>query len=385
MRPYSNNPLLIVEYSIIIKTAKENLRPDFPPGVPLELERLIRRCWSRELASRPFCNKIVNKFKKLEKLYEANKAAWDGLRDTSSLSKTTIEALSEVSSVNPFKQQLTAKDLQFLESFFHLEDEDIDISDHIERGRSISLPENDFLQQMEEIHKVEEEKDKEQEKDKPDEGASEQQQQNEKDVKQEEGDKDKNEERQQEEKPKRKALGKDEKARVLLKMSSLPIGLILPKKPSPINSRPIRIKKLDSSPKEGEKERDEKVSPKTSPRDVPEKPKEKERISPRLLGRLKLNHSRDKEKEKEKESSDDDGEETDSVSSCEGTPEEKPGRLFAAYMGRCPLTPKPSAARGEHNDQQGGRKSPEAGRGGEPGREENQEGETEGAGSGMWW
>lgn len=202
-----------MEYSIIIKTAKDHLRPEFPRmPIPPQLEKLIRRCWSAFPEKRPLCDKIVNKLKKLETLYQHDPQLWDSVRDTSKVVPLrSIADVMEVNSADAAKRgQLTQRDLEDLESFFHLQDDTINIEDHIERGRSLSFPEEQLQTGIKAGKK-----------------ASSEVVQSKSDMTepaQPSGVK--------------KGLNKDEKARVLIKMSSMPIGLIMPKKPPMGKRRP---------------------------------------------------------------------------------------------------------------------------------------------------
>jgi len=81
LKPYYEHANLTLGYTIIIKTAKNNLRPTFTEKVPPEWRELITRCWDGNPDVRPECGEILDKVTELEKLYKETKAReWDSLR-----------------------------------------------------------------------------------------------------------------------------------------------------------------------------------------------------------------------------------------------------------------------------------------------------------------
>eukprot|EP01089_Gocevia_fonbrunei_P001148 TRINITY_DN11080_c0_g1_i1.p1 TRINITY_DN11080_c0_g1~~TRINITY_DN11080_c0_g1_i1.p1 ORF type:complete len:488 (-),score=85.50 TRINITY_DN11080_c0_g1_i1:65-1480(-) len=76
-RPYGEYPNLSLGYTIIIKAAKENLRPSFPESVPSQFVDLIKSCWAPEPEKRLNCTEILNILNELENQYQSKyKMEW---------------------------------------------------------------------------------------------------------------------------------------------------------------------------------------------------------------------------------------------------------------------------------------------------------------------
>eukprot|EP01087_Luapelamoeba_hula_P015649 TRINITY_DN4699_c0_g2_i1.p1 TRINITY_DN4699_c0_g2~~TRINITY_DN4699_c0_g2_i1.p1 ORF type:complete len:411 (+),score=75.33 TRINITY_DN4699_c0_g2_i1:378-1610(+) len=89
-RPYHEHPNLTLGYTIILKTAKNGLRPSFTQGVPAEWRELIQRCWDPRPESRPETAEIMQEITRLQNLYsQTKKAEWDALVPPSVLSSAT--------------------------------------------------------------------------------------------------------------------------------------------------------------------------------------------------------------------------------------------------------------------------------------------------------
>ena len=78
-RPYSEFPGIQLGYAIIIKTAKNGLRPTVPENMPPQFRELIQKAWDAEPANRPECSAILEELSAIEKYYHEHKTEWDAL------------------------------------------------------------------------------------------------------------------------------------------------------------------------------------------------------------------------------------------------------------------------------------------------------------------
>lgn len=76
-RPYAEFPDLKMDYQIIIKTAKQNLRPTLPPSTPPPVAALIRQCLMKDQDTRPSCEELLQQFQAFQEDYRGNKEQWD--------------------------------------------------------------------------------------------------------------------------------------------------------------------------------------------------------------------------------------------------------------------------------------------------------------------
>lgn len=76
--PYAEYPELKMDFQIIIKTAKSDLRPTMP-RTPTEMAALIRSCWSRNPSNRPTVGEVYEEIGKFRKDYQEWPTRWDNL------------------------------------------------------------------------------------------------------------------------------------------------------------------------------------------------------------------------------------------------------------------------------------------------------------------
>ncbi|KAH3765599.1 ankyrin repeat protein [Pelomyxa schiedti] len=76
-RPYAEFPELKMDYQIIIKTAKQGLRPTIPPSTPPPLAAMIRQCIVKDQDLRPSCEGLFQGIEEFKEDYRVNKEQWD--------------------------------------------------------------------------------------------------------------------------------------------------------------------------------------------------------------------------------------------------------------------------------------------------------------------
>jgi len=80
MRPYSDIPNLVVEFTILVQAAKHNKRPKIPEGCPPTLAKLITDTWQKDPNQRPDSNMLLERLENIHrKEYDTNKEKWDAL------------------------------------------------------------------------------------------------------------------------------------------------------------------------------------------------------------------------------------------------------------------------------------------------------------------
>jgi len=91
MRPYSDIPNLVVEFTILVQAARNNRRPKIPEKCPPSFSKLITDSWAKDPNSRPDSNQLLERLQTIHiKEYDETKAKWDALcaSSTSSTSST---------------------------------------------------------------------------------------------------------------------------------------------------------------------------------------------------------------------------------------------------------------------------------------------------------
>jgi len=79
--PYSEYPNINFDFQIIIKVAKEDLRPTIHNHVPSSVKEQIKNLWNPKPQLRHSIVTLLESFKELEKTYLTNKESWDAFRD----------------------------------------------------------------------------------------------------------------------------------------------------------------------------------------------------------------------------------------------------------------------------------------------------------------
>ena len=70
---------LPMPFQILIKVAKEGIRPTFPPNCPPLLSDMIQSCWQTDPTLRPDAKQLILKIEELSKTFIENKKEWDHL------------------------------------------------------------------------------------------------------------------------------------------------------------------------------------------------------------------------------------------------------------------------------------------------------------------
>lgn len=79
-QPYSEYKNLTFDFQIIIKAAKEDLRPTMPPDCPPEFLKIIRACIHKDAAARPEVNEVIQMLTECQEIFRGNQEAWENLR-----------------------------------------------------------------------------------------------------------------------------------------------------------------------------------------------------------------------------------------------------------------------------------------------------------------
>eukprot|EP01100_Stratorugosa_tubuloviscum_P013982 TRINITY_DN7226_c0_g1_i1.p1 TRINITY_DN7226_c0_g1~~TRINITY_DN7226_c0_g1_i1.p1 ORF type:complete len:763 (-),score=369.26 TRINITY_DN7226_c0_g1_i1:12-2300(-) len=78
-QPYGDQPQLVLDFQIIIQTAKKNLRPTIPPNCPQFLIDVMQKCWGGDPITRYSSLELLEEIKSLTSEYEKNIIEWDQL------------------------------------------------------------------------------------------------------------------------------------------------------------------------------------------------------------------------------------------------------------------------------------------------------------------
>jgi serine/threonine protein kinase len=81
-RPYSEYPQVTLGFTVIIKAAKNNLRPTIPSSMPAPIKELIENCWDPEPTNRPDCETVLKRLEEITQMYQQDKELWNSLRTT---------------------------------------------------------------------------------------------------------------------------------------------------------------------------------------------------------------------------------------------------------------------------------------------------------------
>jgi len=87
MRPYSDIPNLVMEFTILVQAAKNNRRPKIPQTCPPTLAKLITDTWQKAPDQRPDSNQLLERLDGIQKEYTQNKEKWDALAKPPTKSK----------------------------------------------------------------------------------------------------------------------------------------------------------------------------------------------------------------------------------------------------------------------------------------------------------
>ena len=68
-KPFSEYEDIQYDYQIIIRSAKDQLRPTIPDTCPPSLSQLIQDCWTADKDKRPSCVDIIQRLQSIEELY----------------------------------------------------------------------------------------------------------------------------------------------------------------------------------------------------------------------------------------------------------------------------------------------------------------------------
>lgn len=117
IRPYSEYPQVTLGYTVIIKAAKENLRPTIKATMPESIRQLIEKSWSAEPANRPGCDDMVKELEAITEIYHQNQDAWNNLRTTPPTISKKQYYLSRTESM---RIPLSSKDLIDLKGFINV-------------------------------------------------------------------------------------------------------------------------------------------------------------------------------------------------------------------------------------------------------------------------
>jgi len=79
-RPYAEYDSIRNPLTILIKAAKDNLRPSIRDITPKPLQKLIKSMWDPEPSQRPSCASILVSLKKTAEKFEKNKESWEDIR-----------------------------------------------------------------------------------------------------------------------------------------------------------------------------------------------------------------------------------------------------------------------------------------------------------------
>jgi len=107
MEPYEN--IRSSGLQLLYKVAADGIRPQVPPSCPHEIKVVVDSCLGNEVNLRPDFSVLVERLRGIEKVYNANKEAWDDLRQAappfvvtsspiSSASPSTVSSIDETSS-----------------------------------------------------------------------------------------------------------------------------------------------------------------------------------------------------------------------------------------------------------------------------------------------
>eukprot|EP00013_Stygamoeba_regulata_P021892 CAMPEP_0177657726 /NCGR_PEP_ID=MMETSP0447-20121125/16370_1 /TAXON_ID=0 /ORGANISM="Stygamoeba regulata, Strain BSH-02190019" /LENGTH=470 /DNA_ID=CAMNT_0019162163 /DNA_START=243 /DNA_END=1655 /DNA_ORIENTATION=+ len=79
-RPYSDHKNLVFDFQIIVKTAKQKLRPTCPESCPPPWLSMLRRCWAHDPEERPVASEIAMWLDEMLENYNANGTQWEDTR-----------------------------------------------------------------------------------------------------------------------------------------------------------------------------------------------------------------------------------------------------------------------------------------------------------------
>lgn len=82
-------------FAVIIKVAKQGLRPTMPETVPRQLKHLLFQTWDSDPVNRPTARSMSAKLRELRREYAANAAEWDAMRNVSFVKEHEAEAEGE--------------------------------------------------------------------------------------------------------------------------------------------------------------------------------------------------------------------------------------------------------------------------------------------------
>jgi len=77
--PYSEYPLLKVDYQIFFHVAKKGYRPTIPVSTPVPVVELIKRCWDENPQNRPTTSEILSALIAIENDYQHQPEKWDSV------------------------------------------------------------------------------------------------------------------------------------------------------------------------------------------------------------------------------------------------------------------------------------------------------------------
>jgi serine/threonine protein kinase len=77
--PYSEYEHITMPFQIIIKTAKESLRPTIHASTPEPIAALIRRSWAQAPDERPNTDELMTLLRDLQQVHAQNCASWDAV------------------------------------------------------------------------------------------------------------------------------------------------------------------------------------------------------------------------------------------------------------------------------------------------------------------
>jgi len=75
VRPYADKKF-VLDFQVIIQVAKNGVRPEFEPGIPPDMAKLINLCWDTNPQKRIPCLEILDALYNMQDSYKANPQEW---------------------------------------------------------------------------------------------------------------------------------------------------------------------------------------------------------------------------------------------------------------------------------------------------------------------